>query len=575
MAAQTTFSILINNYNYARYLERTLASALAQDYPPERMEVIVVDDGSTDASREILRRHAGDSRIRVRLQENAGQAAAIAAGVALATHEYLCLLDADDLFRADKLRVLDARIAALDARGADLFLCHDLEIYDDERQAILPDSWFQRSQLSGLDSMTVRQATLVYPFSVPAGQVYSRALLAGIIDGLPTADWPSGADNPIAHAALLRAGIVHYVGQTLAQYRIHGANRLVALDARGKFVARPRTQSRLLQRRPKLLWFLERFVDALALDPIERQDRVAYLKRLGATLPVSSAFATPVAERITFIVTNVRDDAGLAATLEAIACQTHPECEALVVDGGGGTARTVESFAQAHPGLRWRLVTGDASADRLLLTALKQASGAFVSLIICGDCADRDFAERHLYMHRYLRASMVSACDFRLDAGGHPAQEGGYGRRKLWPARRRLAPFRRPPGGHWWAFSPRSGNVLRRTAMLDLFADYALARGLPAGAPVEWLLLHFAAALGGCMQFAECLTSLRLEGGGEFGGMHARDPGDARFLPRLPQPQSAAFFLEFLSAHPHEFRAHFGPHLGRFAQWAQEIDAPD
>src|SRR6185295_11956255 len=180
MAAQTTFSIVINNYNYARYLERTLVSALAQDYPPERMEVIVVDDGSTDESREILRRHAGDSRVKVRLQENAGQAAAIAAGVALAAHEYICLLDSDDLFRADKLKVLDERIAALGAGEADLFLCHDLEIYDDEGQTILPNSWFQRSQLSGLDSMTVRQAKLVYPFSVPAGQVYSRALLAGI-----------------------------------------------------------------------------------------------------------------------------------------------------------------------------------------------------------------------------------------------------------------------------------------------------------------------------------------------------------------------------------------------------------
>jgi hypothetical protein len=575
MAAQTSFSIVINNYNYARYLERTLASALAQDYPAELMEVIVVDDGSTDASREILRRHAGNARLRIRLQDHAGQASAIAGGVALATREYVCLLDSDDLFRGDKLRVLDQRIGALRGQGADLFLCHDLEIYDDERQAILPGSWFQHLGIAGLDSMILRQAKNVYPFSVPAGQVYSRALLAGIIDGLPTADWPTGADNPIAHAALLCTGIVRYVGETLAQYRIHGTNRLITLDTRSKISARPQTQALLLQRRPKLLWFLERYLDALPLESVERQHRVAYLKRLGATLPVSSAFAAPAPERMTFIVSGASDEGSLAGTLEAISRQTHPDCEVLVADGDGGSARTLDSFAQAHPGLRWRLLRGEADADRAFLSALKQASGTFVSLIGRGDRPDRDFAERHLYVHRYLRASMVSACDFRLDAGGHPAQEGGYGRRKLWPARRRLAPFRRPPGGHWWAFSPRSGNVVRRTAMIMLFAEYALARGLPAGAPAEWLLLHFAAALGGCMQFAECLTSLRLEGGGDLGGMHARDPGDARFVPRLPQPQSGAFYLAFLSAHPGEFRAHFGPHLARYTQWAKELDAPD
>ncbi len=575
MAAQTTFSVVINNYNYARYLERALASVFSQDYPLELMELIVVDDGSTDESRAILRRHAGHPRIRIRLQENAGQAAAIAGGVALAAHEYVCLLDSDDEFHADKLRVLDEQIAALRAHGKELFLCHDLEIYDEERRAIHARSWFQHARLSGLSAMTLRQARLVYPFSVPAGQVYSRALLARIVEGVPTADWRTGADNPIAHAALLRTGIVHYIGQTLGQYRIHGANRLVGFDAQNRLTGRAQVQHLFLRRRPKLLWFLERFLETLPLDPGERQDRVAYVKRLAATLPVSAAFATAPPERLSFVVASDGRDASLAATLEAIACQTHPDCEVIVAARDVAASATFETFARAHPGLRWRLVTGASSRDRALLAGLKEASGAFCSLITCGDLPDRDFAERHLYMHRYLRASMVSACDFRLIAGNHPAQEGGYGRRKLWPPRRRLPPFRRPPGGHWWAFSPRSGNVMRRTAMLELFADYALARGLPRGAPAEWLLLHYAAALGGCTQFAECLTSLCLEGGEDLGGMHARDPGDARFLPRLPQPQSAAFFLGFLSAHMDAFRAHYGPHVGHFARWALALDSPD
>jgi glycosyltransferase involved in cell wall biosynthesis len=73
MAQLPSFSIVIDNRNYARYLESTLQSALDQDYPAERMEVIAVDDGSTDESREILARYAGDPRVKVVLQAHAGQ----------------------------------------------------------------------------------------------------------------------------------------------------------------------------------------------------------------------------------------------------------------------------------------------------------------------------------------------------------------------------------------------------------------------------------------------------------------------------------------------------------------------
>jgi glycosyltransferase involved in cell wall biosynthesis len=544
MGTPVSFSIVIDNRDYGRYLGEALDSALGQDYPAERMEVIAVDDGSTDDSRAILQRYAGHPRLKVVLQEHAGQAAAFVSGVAQASHDYVCLLDADDAFRPGKLRVLAERIAALEAPRDELFLCHDLELYDDSLGALQPRSWFELSQLTGLAALALSETKQVYPFSMPAGQVYSRPLLASILEGLPAADWRTGADNPMAHAAFLRTGRVHYVAERLARYRMHGANRLFALDERRNMVKRPQTQSILLARRPKLLWYLERYVDTLELPAKEREPRIAYLKHLSGTLPVSAAFAGSRPARVSFVVAGEGDEAALAVTLEALARQTHSECEVLV--------------AEPH--------------ERSALEALGRASGLFLALVQRGDRPDRDFAERHLYMHHYLPSSMVTACDYRLEAQGDPAQEGGYGRRKLWPPRRRLAPMKATPDRQWWLFSPRSGNVVRRSAMLEMFLEYAL-RQPAAGVPAEWLLLHFAAALGGCMQFTECLTTLAYESP-HPGAMHAREPNDPRFLPRLAQPQAAAFYLRLMSARYDEFRGYFGAHAHGFARWALAVDAP-
>jgi glycosyltransferase involved in cell wall biosynthesis len=98
-------TILIDNYNYAAYLGQAVDSALAQTHP--RVEVLVVDDGSTDGSREILAGYG--ERIRTILQANAGQAAAMNRGLAEARGEILLTLDSDDTLEPDTA----ARVAAV------------------------------------------------------------------------------------------------------------------------------------------------------------------------------------------------------------------------------------------------------------------------------------------------------------------------------------------------------------------------------------------------------------------------------------------------------------------------------
>src|SRR5437764_4532232 len=86
-------SIIISSYNYARFLGAAIDSALAQTYP--HCEVIVVDDGSTDESRDILASYG--TRIVPVFKENGGQASSMNAGVRASKGDVLIFLDSDDL----------------------------------------------------------------------------------------------------------------------------------------------------------------------------------------------------------------------------------------------------------------------------------------------------------------------------------------------------------------------------------------------------------------------------------------------------------------------------------------------
>jgi glycosyltransferase involved in cell wall biosynthesis len=108
---KTRVSAIIATYNSAATISHAIESALAQDF--EGFEVIVVDDGSTDATPEVLGRYAG--RIRTVRQDNRGTAAARNVAAGAAKGEYLAFLDADDEWLPGKLR---ASVEALDRSPA-------------------------------------------------------------------------------------------------------------------------------------------------------------------------------------------------------------------------------------------------------------------------------------------------------------------------------------------------------------------------------------------------------------------------------------------------------------------------
>jgi glycosyltransferase involved in cell wall biosynthesis len=110
-------SVIIPNYNHAAYLPQAIDSVLAQTYKP--VEIILVDDGSTDHSRQVAAAY-GD-QIRYIWQENQGLSVARNTGIRAARGEFVAVLDADDMYEPSFIGTL---VAALDAEAeADAVYC--------------------------------------------------------------------------------------------------------------------------------------------------------------------------------------------------------------------------------------------------------------------------------------------------------------------------------------------------------------------------------------------------------------------------------------------------------------------
>ena len=114
--ANPVVSAVIPTYNYGRFVAEAVESALAQTYSP--VEVVVVDDGSTDDTAERLQPYRG--RIRYLYQENRGLSGARNAGIRAARGEYVALLDSDDTWKPEKIA---SQMSLVSAKGYQVVVC--------------------------------------------------------------------------------------------------------------------------------------------------------------------------------------------------------------------------------------------------------------------------------------------------------------------------------------------------------------------------------------------------------------------------------------------------------------------
>jgi glycosyltransferase involved in cell wall biosynthesis len=209
-------SVMIGVYNAEPYLAEAIESVFAQTYRP--LELIVVDDGSTDASGEVAQRY-GDAVTYLR-QENAGNGAARNRAAELASGEHFAFLDADDRFVPDKLERQEAVLEA--SPDVDVVFGHVVEfvspeLTEEQRASIRPPA-SSPTPLPGPNLMLVRREAFsrVGPFS--------ETLKVGV-----TVDW---------YARAVDAGVItHMLPDVVLERRLHLTNNgLRESDSRSQYL---------------------------------------------------------------------------------------------------------------------------------------------------------------------------------------------------------------------------------------------------------------------------------------------------------------------------------------------------
>ncbi len=238
MTSERSVTVIIPVYNGERYLRMAILSALAQTEPPD--EILVVDDGSTDASAVVAREFA--PRVRCLSQAHAGLSAALNHGIAQARGSFLAFLDADDLWIEDKLAQQLAALAAdptLDAvfGHVEQFVSPELDPAD--RPALPEHLRVAPGQLASALLIRADAVKRVGPFDTrwQVGNFidwYARAQEAGVRDAmLPgiVLRRRLHADNMGTRERTSRSAYALILKQALDRRRRHGASGDIAPDS--------------------------------------------------------------------------------------------------------------------------------------------------------------------------------------------------------------------------------------------------------------------------------------------------------------------------------------------------------
>jgi hypothetical protein len=206
-------SIVIDNFNYARFLVQSIDSALTQTYP--HVEVIVVDDASTDGSRAIVEGYL--PRVRAVFQaSNRGQGAAFNEGFLVSCGDIVMFLDADDWLYSDAVqRIVSAWLPGQSKTHFRLHLVDAAGVTIDIHPA--PEVRLDRGDVVPLLLELGRYETVV-----TSGNAFARAALAANLP-MPEEPFRIAADGYLATVVPFH-GPVNCIEECLGAYRMHGAN---------------------------------------------------------------------------------------------------------------------------------------------------------------------------------------------------------------------------------------------------------------------------------------------------------------------------------------------------------------
>lgn len=204
-------SIIVTNYNYCEYLDQSVNSALDQTY--DNIEVVVVDDGSTDDSQRIIKGFG--KRIKPVLKENGGHGSAANAGFAASSGDIIIFLDADDYLHSDTVEKV---VKAWRPGTATVQYYLDLVDANGERLG-------ERFPPFKLQNGDLKQVVLdcgYYPFAGTYASAYDRRVMDEIMP-MPEDEWRAAIDYYHSHLCVFFGEVIS-LDESLASYRMHAVN---------------------------------------------------------------------------------------------------------------------------------------------------------------------------------------------------------------------------------------------------------------------------------------------------------------------------------------------------------------
>lgn len=210
-------SVIIPVYNAEKYLRQCLDSVLSQSL--KEIEIICVDDGSADKSRDILREYAtADERLKIMTQENRGPGAARNSGMEAAAGRYIMFLDADDWFEPDMLSDL---YETAERNSADITVCK-AERFDNRTGTTLDSAWMLKEEYLPGEAFSPEEIA-EHLFQFTYGQVWDKLFYREFLmeKELRFPEMWAAEDTAFVYKCLLLAERICVLPEVKVHYRVN------------------------------------------------------------------------------------------------------------------------------------------------------------------------------------------------------------------------------------------------------------------------------------------------------------------------------------------------------------------
>ena len=392
-------SVIIPVYNVEAYLRECLDSVVNQTL--KEIEIICIDDGSTDSSLSILKEYAqNDSRISVLQQENLHAGVARNAGMAIARGKYLSFLDADDFFEADMLKRMCHQA---EKDRSDVVMCTN-SVYDDELKQHVRKTKFEKKYLKISPFQPLDVPDALYTISRP--NAWTKLFLAKQIKDNEIRFESTLSCNDVTFVCMMLslAKRISLLNENLVHYRINSKaniteNRAKSIDC---FIKAAQKLYQNLQKRDILDSYIIAYLDRIKksfvweLSHCSGEEREKWTRLAEQTLPPQvSAHITDKKEKISIIIPVYNTEKYLKQCLDSVVNQTLKEIEIICVNDGStdDSLKLLKEYAKEDS----RVVVIDQKHQYQGCSrnnALKIARGEYIQFVDSDDLIREDACEK-------------------------------------------------------------------------------------------------------------------------------------------------------------------------------------